>query len=441
MPVQRPSWSLSGPLWALLAVLPACAGKAQQAEDDVYVAIQHGNYAMALDRAQRRAEANPGDARAQALYRDAQVSYLLDQGREEVFHGDLTRGLGFFERALEVAPANATVQVWIQKTRAQLATHWLDQAAELKGPEQLADAREAYEKVLAYDPDNVDAKRGLAHVLLLENYRSGLSKTYFDDGMTSFERLLLQQAHRSFQISRRYQENESAAARGEQVESMMAAERLDSARGLEADGLYFAARNEYRLVLLIEPDNTEARAGLDRMDRETRATRVLAQADMEIRRGELGDATQNLEQAEILTESQEDHVSLLKNDIEERRLDEMYQEAQSLYRDYRYPEAVQAYDRLLAVAPDYKDASQRKATIEEFIQLAEEFYAKALAAKDDDEAEEYLRAIHPIVWPEYKDVVQRLEAIAARRAEQDKASGTPRGGKKKKEEAAADGDR
>ena len=36
-------------------------------------------------------------------------------------------------------------------------------------------------------------------------------------------------------------------------------------------------------------------------------------------------------------------------------------------------------------------------------------------APNDEVAEEYLRAVR-VTWPEYRDVVQRLEAIEARRS-------------------------
>jgi len=197
---------------------------------------------------------------------------------------------------------------------------------------------------------------------------------------------------------------------------MLKAEGLKESQVLEADGLYFAARNEYRLVLLIDSESVEGRAGLDRMDGEARAMRSLAEADMEIRRGELESAEETLAAAELLTEAQKDGVSLPQSGIEERRLEDIYQEAQGLYEDYRYPEAVAAYEELLALEPDFRDAYLLMRTIEEFIRLAEEFYAKALASDDETEAEEYLRAIHPVIWPEYRDVVERLAAIDARKA-------------------------
>jgi hypothetical protein len=416
--LRRPRWL------ALLPFVIASAGcRAQETahEQRVVTAVNHGRYAEALAEARRLAEERPGDAQVRALALDAEVAYILDQGRREVFHGDLTRALALFQQAEALAPDHVAVRSWIKKTRAQLAVHWLDVAAECTGPERLGEAEGAYEKVLEHEPGNEAAMDGLARVLLLQNYRAGMSKTYFDDGLSSFRRLLLEQARREFSISRRYAENEPASLRGEQVEKMMAEERLTQAKELEASKKFFAARNEYRLVLLIDPANAEARAGLDRMDRETRATRSLAEVDMAIRRGELTQAEETLEEAVVLTEAQADDLSLLRSGIEERRLKDLYLAARNLSDDYRYPEAVAAFERLLAVAPDYEDAARRKATLEEFIQLAEEFYAKALSAPDDDVAEGYLRAIHPVIWPEYKDVVERLEAIESRRKEAESA--------------------
>jgi len=415
---MSPSFRLAGPAalsfgLALSASL-ACKTNDTQREERVFDAAKHGHYVEAVEHARRLAEANPGDERLQQLYRDAQVAVILDQGRDEVFHGELDAALGLFEQAGQIEPDHPVVKSWIEKTRAQLASHWLDVAADHTGPEQLDDAEQAYEKVLKYAPNNNAARNGLARVLLLKNYRAGMSKTYFDEGLSTFRELMLDQADRAFDISRRYHENEPAQMRSEQVERMKVEERLAQAQTLETNGKYFAARNEYRLVLLIEPDNAAGRDGLDRMDREVRASRALAQADMSIRRGELEKATQTLAGAEDLTEAQKDDVSLLQTGIEEKRLDDIYQQARALTEDYRFPDAIQVYDQLLAVAPEFKDARARRQTLDEFIRMADEFYAKAIASTDDEATAEYLRAIQ-VIWPEYKDVSERLDALEARR--------------------------
>ncbi len=366
------------PLWlvplALSLVLPACSGPTADREQRVAEAVGLGRFDDALEHARRLAEAHPDDPAAQQLYRDAQVAFLLDQGRDKVFHGELTGGLELFQQALEIAPAHPIIESWIQKTHAQLAVQWLDAAAERSGPEMLDEAEACYEKVLEYEPENQDAQQGLAHVLLLKNYRAGMSKTYFDDGLTSFQELMLEQARRAFQISNRYRENDPASLRGDQVEQMIAQDRLAQARELESAGRYFAARNEYRLVLLVEPDNVEGRAGLDRMDREARAMTTLAEADMAMRRGEYARAEENLDAAVLLTDAQRDDVTLMRSDIEDQRLSVIYDSAQSLVRDYRYPEAVTTFDELLAIAPEFRDAGRRRATLLEFIRMAEEFY-------------------------------------------------------------------
>jgi len=412
--------TLTGSAWALLITgALACRARQDERAEKVAFRAQHGDFQHALDEAERLAAEDPNDPELARLVRDAKVALILDQGRQQVFGDELEAALVTFGRAERLDPENATVKNWIAKTRAQLAVEWLDRAAELTGPDQLEEAAQAYDNVLLHAPNNLKAQEGLSRVLLLTNYRSGQSKTYFDDGIRSFRDLYLEQSLREFQVSRHYRENEPARLRSEQAKRDLAAERLLHAEEFEASGLYFAARNEYRLVLLSEPENADGRAGLDRMDREVRAARALAKADMEVRRGALDSAKETLGEAQHLTVAQEDTVSLLQTNIDEKRLSAMYLEAQALTDDYRYPEAVEAFERLLAVAPDYQDAAARRNILLEFIQSAEELYAQALEAPSDEEAEALLRQIHPVIWPEYKDVVQRLEAIETRRAEQE----------------------
>ena len=413
LPRTRKSFLLS----VVVLLAGGCRSSEERHEREEVVAqkVREGDFEAALVHAERLAKANPRDQHLQDLQRDAQVALVLDRGRREVLRGELDSGLVLLERAAEIDPENPVVQSWIVKTQAQLAELWLDRAAGLTSPDQLAEAKQAYENVLSHDPKNKTAIRGYAHLLLVENYRSGQSQTYFNDGLSSFRLLELEQSRREFQVSRRYEENEPAALRADQVEAMIASERLQVAHDLEESGHFYAARNEYRMVLLVEPDNTDGRAGLDRMDREVRANREMAEADIQMRRGQIEQANESLQEAERLTTAQADDVSLLQSDVVDRQREDLYQKAHSLTEDYRYEDAVAAYDQLLAEAPDFKDASLRRSTLVEFIQLTEESYAKALAAKTDEEAEDALRAIQ-VIWPEYRDVSQRLADIEARKA-------------------------
>lgn len=397
-----------------LLALPSCrsAGEATGREL-VLREVRHGRFERALEQAERLLEASPRDPALQALHRDVQVALRLDQGRDRVFLGQLDEGLAAFREAAELDPGNEVVRSWIRKTQLQLADAWLDRAADLSGTDRLEEVAQAYEKVLEHDPGNATAVEGQARTLLLMNYRSGQSWSYFNQGLNGFRRLKLEQARRDFHISNEFHGNDPARERMVQVEKQLAEERIEQAEQFEHDGFWFAAGNEYRLALLIDPENERARAGLDRMDRETRAATSLSEAEMEIRRGELEDARETLETVEALTEAQKDSVSLLQSGIEEKGFEELYGRALSLTEDYRYPEAVAAYDELLAVAPHFRDAEQNKATLEEFIASAEEWYQQALTAQSDADAMLFLR-MTLVAWPEYKDAVERLAALEAR---------------------------
>ena len=277
----------------------------------------------------------------------------------------------------------------------------------------------------------MQASLGLSRVLLTQNYRAGQSRSYYQEGIRSFREFWLGRSRHEFDVSVLYDEtNTRAAKRREDVERVLAMERLDKARALEEDGLFYAAGKEYRLVLLLEPDNEEARDGYDRMDLETRAHRKLAEAEMSALRGDLERASELVADAELLADQSDEAMERMAVGIEEKRLRAMYDEARAFERDYQYPEAVEAYGRLLDEVEFYEDAITRMVTIEEFIALADECYAGALAAASDEEMAAYLRRI-PVFWPEYRDVEERLAEVEARLAaaaeEPGEGAGGPRG--------------
>jgi len=104
----------------------------------------------------------------------------------------------------------------------------------------------------------------------------------------------------------------------------------------------------------------------------------------------------------------------------------LYVEAQSLEESHAFPQAVAAYDRLLAMNPDYADAVARRATLLELVGLADSFYVSAMDADSAEDRLLYLRQLQQF-WPEYRDVEQQLEELKQASAkallEQAKAKG------------------
>lgn len=393
---------------AALAILLAGACAADPPTNEVVQLIREERYAEAVRLASERAEEHPDDPAAADLHRDATVALILEQGREAVFERRLEDALDLFNQALALDPSNPAVQAWIGKTRDELTRVWLDAGLELILGERFEEALEAYEIALYYTPGVQEALLGASRVLFLMNYREGMGEDYYNQGVRAVYQHLLTQARGKFSYVGKYLPgNERAEGRRAEVESALAKERNIVARGFEEQGFYGAAFNEYRLILLLEPDNAEAQAGFERMDREVKAQRLLSEADKLVRQDRLDEALARLEQGRELTQLQSDRFSLLVNQIEVAHWEALYRAALDQEQDFRYEEAIVTYGQLLDEAEFYEDAASRKKTLEEYVERATALYAELEGAATPEEEERILREIF-LVWPEYRDVRARL---------------------------------
>ena len=413
-------------LLPLFAGLVGCKTVAPDATNDVIALVQAGHYERAMVEAKELHAKRPDDPDAERLARDAEIAFLLDQGRQVTFAGDPATSLGIFRQALRLDPHNQVALGWVAKTRLQLAEDHLDIAFTLTGPDELREAEAEFEVALAYLPEGIpgprsarielQAKLGLVRVLHIQQYHETVSRSNFSEGLRNYRDLLMNRAKQCFTVAREHDPgNVRTEDRIADVEVIMANEEIAKALGLEEEGFFHAARNQYRMVLLIDPNNEVARDGLDRMDIEARASDTFDEAQMKIVRGEFDDAQQLIEDAGALTDAQDETAGILNATLEDARLREMYEHAIGLERDYLYAEAVEAFDELLADTEFYEDSVARRDTILEFIELATEYYANALAAETDEEARGFLRRI-PVFWPDYRDVDERLRDIEGRLA-------------------------
>jgi len=341
------------------------------------------------------------------------VILVLESGRRTLFAGDALSALREFEQAHRLAPEDETVQAWITKVRSQLAEEWLDVAQNLLSISEFEDSAAAFEKVLEYDPGHPTASEGLYRIIVRLQYREGLGLRYYRDALDDLRNERLFPASRHIDLTRTYYpDHPRAGEREDEIRQRLAEERMARAQELERMASFHAARYEYRLVLLLAPESVEASEGMNRMDREVRALDALGEADMHIRRGDLKEARVRLEQARLATELQKDAVSLLEAQIEDVHQRAMYNAAISLYKDQLFLQAVEAFDLLLAETEYYEDAISRRDTLMEFIRDAEELYAKAEQTEDPSEQLDFFRQI-AIVWPEYRDIRERMKALEA----------------------------
>ena len=204
-----------------------------------------------------------------------------------------------------------------------------------------------------------------------------------------------------------------------QTDEMIAEQRSTVAHSLEEAGLYRAALRDYEIAVELDPESAEAREGRDRVAPEAEAKRLLDEAGMLVLRERFDEALAQLDRAAPLTTRQSEDVTAMREGIAQQRLETIYKRALGLERDQLYPDAIAVYDELLVEADYYKDAQTRRSTLEEYVRLAEEYYADAAAETDPAKRLEYLRAIRGF-WIEYRDVADQiieLEAIVPQESE------------------------
>lgn len=409
MPSTLRSALVSALLLAPLAT--SCSSTPEEEVNRVDWLIRHGSYAEAVDVAAERYEANPADPAREKAHLRASVAYLLDQARSATLRGEDELALEFLEEARELAPDNVVVENWVDKVSGQLAEDWLDRALDLEGQGELNASLEAFERSLEYRPENELAQLGAARILVIKNYREGLGEDYYNEGVRRLRDAFLHQARQSFDYAGKYlTTKERAKGRAEIVKRQLAEERAAMARQFEREGLFDAARNEYRLVLMLDEENESGIEGLERTTVEAEASQLLGEADMLVRRGRLDEAREAAKEGAEITEQQVVAFESMLIDIVEREHREIYDKAYDLETDFLYEEAVEVYGELLEKAEYFEDAIARKETLEGYIELAADLYAKAEAAESDEEKLDLLRQID-VFWPEYRDVQALLREL------------------------------
>ncbi len=417
MPISRATirsaCSIALGLGAACLALSSCATTDASTRERVNKMVAHGEYADAVRLAKEEVDQKPGDAQAEELHRQATIAYLIDRGRRLTFLDKDLEAIGYFEQAYALDPASREVYAWLDKTRRKLSWSWLEKALELHADDDLDKAVPAYEEALRYSPGDRDALAGYATALTGLQFRALRGKGYFNDGLRALSEYWLEQARSRFAYAGKYEPTDPRPKeRGTQVNELLAKQRVAVARALESKRRYAAARGEYRAAMLLDPENDEAKTGKARCADEAHAYELLRDARMSILRGHFDKAATLIQEGLALTQAQKDLFEGMQASVQEARLSKLYTEGLSYERDLQYEQAVKKYAEVLKETDYYKDVLARKDTLEQYIKLAADLYAKAEAATDKQTKIQFLEQIR-LVWPEYKDVDEQLKALGS----------------------------
>lgn len=415
-PLRRAPRLVLGLAPALLLALSACSSSgSERRASDIDQLIQRGEYSAAVRVACERVDQAPDDQGALEQWRMASVALLLEQGRRLSFDRRDDEALEKFEQAYAIAPDVPQVRDWREATLDNLTNRWVTQAIEWHNAEDLPQASECYEKALTYRPDDSRAKNGLARVLIQLNYRRGMGDKYYQTGLEALQEYWLDQASHHFSATGKYDDdNERAKRRRVQADTLRAEERVVQAEELELAGQYAAARNEYRLATLFDPQHTPAVEGLARTKLEELAAEKLRECERRILRRQFEEALAALEEGAALTQRQSEAFAAERERLHDARLMVDYEAARALEVDHRFEEAIERYDALLASSTQgfFEDALARRDTLVDLVAKAVQYYDKAQSEADPAAKLALLKQVL-LVYPEYKDARAQVAALEA----------------------------
>lgn len=403
------------PRAALLLLLATCSHgllgcASTSGSTEVERALVDGRYAEAVELASAWRDREQDNAAALDAHKRASAAYLLDRGRSALFAGREEEALTDFEAALEILPADPVLDSWRTKARRELAERWLDSAVELAARDELEGAVQAYEKVLDYDPGSLAAREGASRALLQLNWRGGVGEAYYKEGVRALREFWLVRAKTHFDYTKKYLGDTSRTQdRQAEVLSLMAQDRVAMAEELERQGLFWAAHNEFRLALLIDPRQPAALAGRERSGVEVEASKLELEVERLLRRKDWDAALALAEKARGMTKSRFATFDALARRVEEGRLEQEYEAARDLEHDYRYDEAALAYSTLMERVGLYRDCRERREALRSTIEHAGGLYTQAASAAPA-EALSLLRQVD-LLWPDWRDVRQRIAAL------------------------------
>ncbi|TAJ12545.1 MAG: hypothetical protein EPO68_13650 [Planctomycetota bacterium] len=380
------------------------------AASDVERSMHDGDYAQAVQVAAQWREREPDNSAALDAHKRASAAYLVDQGRTALFTKREEEALQSFEAAQEILPGDAVVADWVRKARRELAQRWLDHAVELAARDELEPAVDAYEKVLQYDPGSLVAREGASRALLQLNWRGGVGETYYKEGVRALREFWLVRAKTHFDYTKKYLgDSERTQDRQAEVLHLMAQDRVAMAEELERKGLFWAAHNEYRLALLIDPKEATALAARARLGVEIEASKLELEVERMLRKKDWDGALAAAEKARSLTKSRFAAFDALARRVEDGRLDAEYEAARDMEHDYRYEEAAKAYSALMERVGLYKDCRERREALRSTIEQAGALYEQARAAAPAEALSLYRQV--DLLWPDWRDVRQHIQRL------------------------------
>lgn len=417
-----------------LGALSGCfsnAGKLQPALDywareDVFQAYH--------EVARVRAE-NPDDPEVERVYQAIRRDKMLWDVRQAIYRNEELRAIGLTEQLLTLFPDTREAVALREKAERKLSAKALQDAQAHLIQGSLDKALISFQRSLAYDPANLEARQGLEEVDATYRRLRNEAEDHYLRGIrqlaegrvvqTAYQMRLAMEADSTFDPARRS---------GVEAQRRLAEQAYQEAIDTQDNGYYDAAAAVYQSLMADYPDLPGITERLARATAEAEARDLVEQAQIHTFKGEFEAARELLEQARERSQDQLDKVAIGFLLVTEREQESLYARARDEEIQGRLEQALTMYREIESASPGLLDVPDRIIELGQRIEEAKKAYAAGRAAEDVGDLDEAIRQYGAVglFWEGYEDAeVRRLALVALRKEQQaaeQKKTGTEESG-------------
>jgi tetratricopeptide (TPR) repeat protein len=398
---------------SLAVVLAGCSNVSHHMAD-AEAAIGRADWLHAWDSIQQAREAAPGDPAVEAAYWRVRKLWLLERARSMIFANRDADALAELEKVLTLDPEEPTALAWRQKAIEKLAIRATDQGDELARSGKLEDALLRYNEALGFIPGDERATTGLEELGEVWSSNRQRARLHFLDGLRAGSDNLSGQSlyhlRRALELDPGLEEARAPLA---EAERRVQEDLLETARDMIERGSYHGAKHAIESA----PQSMRTLPGVEELlslaNAEIEVNDLRDDGQIALARGELTVARAKLEAAFEKSAKRREQIGEMLLALRGRELEAEYLAAKDLELLGSLDAAIEAYAKLDARSPSYRDVRDRTRELKVRVEEAKKAYDLGIAAQEAGQTEAALTHFADVLlyWTNYRDVAERIASL------------------------------
>lgn len=347
---------------------------------------------------------------------EARFRSILQSAETRIHLNEITEALQLLDFAEAERPGHAEIPDLREHAYRRRAAKYVDEGEKLLDDGKAEQALEAYTEALKWDPENEQALRGHEQSKAIADDRFARGEIIYFEGLEQEGAGHRSRARTSFaHASHLHGEDSKAAKQLAAISGEVAGRQYKIGKIYLEEGRIGAAWISLMDSVRMDPSNADAVTLLDDINARLEQIRLMNEAEMHVRGGRPERADTLLDRVlELSADTNQNRITTLRQKAEFQRSLGDYRVARACELDQQIVRARDLYQQVMSkVSYGFEDVPLRVENLNQRVQAAADFYAKALAAQKNGDSAGYKDFLSKTVQQagDYEDALQRLEMV------------------------------